>query len=41
MSGPWARANLPPTMKLRRRVVVDRYAAEIAAFYHDEATASR
>jgi long-chain acyl-CoA synthetase len=30
-----------PTMKLRRRVVVDRYAAEIAAFYHDEATASR
>jgi long-chain acyl-CoA synthetase len=30
-----------PTMKLRRRVVVARYADEIAAIYHDEATAQR
>jgi long-chain acyl-CoA synthetase len=30
-----------PTMKLRRRVVVARYADEIAALYHDEATAQR
>ena len=29
-----------PTMKLRRRVVVARYAAQIAALYHDEATAA-
>jgi len=28
-----------PTMKLRRRVVVARYADQIAALYHDEATA--
>ncbi len=28
-----------PTMKLRRRVVVARYADKIAALYHDEATA--
>ena len=33
--------ELTPTMKLRRRVVVQRYAAEIAAFYHDESTAHR
>jgi long-chain acyl-CoA synthetase len=30
-----------PTMKLRRRVVVARYADEIAALYQDEATAQR
>jgi long-chain acyl-CoA synthetase len=30
-----------PTMKLRRRVVVNRYAEDIAAIYHDEATAQR
>ena len=33
--------ELTPTMKLRRRVVTERYAAEIAAFYHDESTAHR
>jgi long-chain acyl-CoA synthetase len=33
--------ELAPTMKLRRRIVVQRYAAEIAAFYHDESTAHR
>jgi long-chain acyl-CoA synthetase len=33
--------ELTPTMKLRRRVVTERYAAEIAAFYHDESTAQR
>jgi long-chain acyl-CoA synthetase len=33
--------ELTPTMKLRRRVVAERYAAEIAAFYHDESTAQR
>ena len=33
--------ELTPTMKLRRRVVAERYAAEIAAFYHDESTAHR
>jgi long-chain acyl-CoA synthetase len=33
--------ELTPTMKLRRRVVTQRYAAEIAAFYHDESTAHR
>jgi long-chain acyl-CoA synthetase len=33
--------ELTPTMKLRRRVVAQRYAAEIAAFYHDESTAHR
>jgi long-chain acyl-CoA synthetase len=39
----WSMASgeLTPTMKLRRRVVVQRYAEEIAAFYHDEATAHR
>jgi long-chain acyl-CoA synthetase len=31
--------ELTPTMKLKRRVVVQRYAEEIAAFYHDESTA--
>ena len=33
--------ELTPTMKLRRRVVAERYAQEIAAIYHDEATAHR
>jgi long-chain acyl-CoA synthetase len=33
--------ELTPTMKLRRRVVAERYAAEISAFYHDESTAHR
>jgi hypothetical protein len=28
-------------MKLKRRVVAQRYAEEIAAFYHDESTAHR
>jgi len=39
----WSMASgeLTPTLKLRRRVVVKRYAEEIAAFYHDEATAHR
>jgi long-chain acyl-CoA synthetase len=37
----WSMASgeLTPTMKLRRRVVVQRYAQEIAAIYHDESTA--
>lgn len=30
-----------PTMKLKRRVVAERYAGEIGAIYHDEATAQR
>ncbi len=30
-----------PTMKLKRRVVAERYAQEIDAIYHDEATAQR
>jgi long-chain acyl-CoA synthetase len=30
-----------PTMKLKRRVVAERYAQEIGAIYHDEATAQR
>jgi long-chain acyl-CoA synthetase len=39
----WSMASgeLTPTLKLRRRVVIKRYAEEIAAFYHDEATAHR
>jgi long-chain acyl-CoA synthetase len=34
-------AELTPSMKLKRRVVEKKYEAEIAAFYRDEATASR
>jgi long-chain acyl-CoA synthetase len=30
-----------PTMKLKRRVVAERYADEIGEIYHDEATAQR
>ncbi len=39
----WSMASgeLTPTLKLRRRVVVTRYAELIAALYHDEATAHR
>jgi long-chain acyl-CoA synthetase len=39
----WSMASgeLTPTLKLRRRVIVERYATEIAAFYHDETTAQR
>ena len=39
----WSMASgeLTPTMKLRRRVVVQRYAEEIATLYHDESTAHR
>ncbi len=33
--------ELTPSMKLKRRVVEQRYAAEIARFYEDEATSSR
>ena len=33
--------ELTPTMKLRRRVILERYAPEIAAFYRDEASAHR
>jgi long-chain acyl-CoA synthetase len=33
--------ELTPSMKLKRRVVEKQYAAEIAAFYKDEATATR
>ncbi|MDQ2833089.1 MAG: long-chain fatty acid--CoA ligase, partial [Acidobacteriota bacterium] len=33
--------TLTPSMKLKRRVVEQRYAKEIAAFYADEATSSR
>ena len=34
-------AELTPSMKLKRRVVEKKYAGEIAAFYQDEATASK
>ncbi len=33
--------ELTPSMKLKRRVVEKKYAAEIAAFYQDEATSAR
>ncbi|MGA8111350.1 MAG: long-chain fatty acid--CoA ligase, partial [Acidobacteriaceae bacterium] len=33
--------ELTPSMKLRRRVVTQKYAAEIAAFYADESTSTR
>jgi long-chain acyl-CoA synthetase len=36
-----ASGELTPTMKLKRRVVVERYAEEIAALYHDEPMAHR
>ena len=36
-----ASGELTPSMKLKRRVVVERYAHEIAAFYQDEPTAHR
>jgi long-chain acyl-CoA synthetase len=33
--------ELTPSLKLKRRVIVERYAPEIAAFYEDEATSHR
>jgi long-chain acyl-CoA synthetase len=33
--------SLTPSMKLKRRVVNEKYAKEIAEFYADEATASK
>jgi long-chain acyl-CoA synthetase len=33
--------ELTPSLKLKRRVIVERYAAEIAAFYEDESTSHR
>jgi len=34
-------STLTPSMKLKRRVVAQRYAKEIGEFYADEATASK
>lgn len=36
-----ASGELTPSMKLKRRVIVARYADEIATFYHDEPMAHR
>ena len=33
-------SELTPSMKLKRRVVLQKYSAEVAAFYADEATAT-
>jgi long-chain acyl-CoA synthetase len=33
--------ELTPTMKLKRRVIMQRYATEIAAFYHDESSSQQ
>jgi len=33
--------ELTPSLKLKRRVILQRYAAEIAAFYEDESTSHR
>ncbi len=33
--------ELTPSMKLKRRVIQQKYAQEIAAFYEDEATSQR
>jgi long-chain acyl-CoA synthetase len=36
-----ATGEMTPTMKLKRRVVVERYAQQIAGLYNDEASAHR